>query len=413
MVEIWLPYGTTDVPVRVKDETLRGLHQIQDSLSLEAKVSAIEDALDKPLGTQPLVDLLRGRKSVAVAVNRIPDARIEGMVLDAVIRRAREAQIEPSSMRAIVCDPWSIGQASRAFDDTDTEDVTKNVLQGVRRESISYESVGDFSVDSDFAGADAKIVVGFVSANSCTGWDGAWSCLAPGLLEPSDKVELLRQAGNPSEASFQSTLLRLVRRSETKVEVDFEIDCIPGSDPLVPFLFAGKPQTVHKEVDAFLTKNRLIEAKNQQDAVIMSPGGTPFDGTLFSSLDALMCNAELLRRNGTALLVAACDGGYGPPPFYDLMRERLEASEISRRYGRTPDIVTLKTLLLTRFMSSSALVLVSTLPDYYVHHVFRMRSSKTASGALLSAERTLEELSALSVIRHASAFVSRLPSEQP
>jgi nickel-dependent lactate racemase len=268
-------------------------------------------------------------------------------------------------------------------------------------------------VAADVADAELRIALGMVTSNPFMLWDGAWSGVAPGLLGGDSLSEFLRSAGSPAEATLQPSMLAESRAVESKLEFEFELNLLSGTPSVKQSVFAGKPSLVHKEIDRYLAGARLLEVKEQADVIILSPGGAPLDRTLFSALDSALVHPEMTRRGGAIVLVAACEEAYGPDEFYNLMRSTSSASDLTRRYGRKPDIVTLKTLLVSRVLSQNTIVLISTLPDYYVHHVFGLRSSKTAGGGLLAAERAVEKLNRVVVIRHGSAFASRAATRHP
>ncbi len=406
-MEIWLSYGSTEVPVRVKEEQLKVIHQIKSTISFEDKLSAIEASLDRPFGTAPLVDLIHPQEQISIAVNRFPDPHLEAAFLDAVIRHLHEAKADPSATCIISCDPWLTERGNRSFEESEMDEASKEFLTRTKTVSGTHTSVDGLMIHAEFLQADLKIALGAVASNPFIEWDGAWSSIAPALLERESKGKFLRDAPSPGEPDFQASLLKRIRGLENKLEVDFEIDCLADAELPGSFAYAGKPHVVHKELDGFINKNRIVQEKTPADIMVISPGGRQYDRTLFSSLDPILVCQASLRRNGACVLVGACEDGYGPAAFYDLMREHFESSELSRRYSRKPDIVTLKALLVTRFLSEKELIVVSTLPDYYVHHVFKMRSSKTAAGALLAAERSVEKVTGVAVFRNGSAFSSR------
>ncbi|MEM3522599.1 MAG: lactate racemase domain-containing protein, partial [Candidatus Bathyarchaeia archaeon] len=58
MVEVWLPYGNSEVPVRIKEENLIGIFNPKEAKIVENIQLEIKNALENPIGTEKLSKLL-------------------------------------------------------------------------------------------------------------------------------------------------------------------------------------------------------------------------------------------------------------------------------------------------------------------------------------------------------------------
>ena len=69
MVDVWLPYGKTDVCVRVPARNLLGtIEPKEQQATTDAKVE-VERALKEPIGSKRLCEIVKPESTVAVVVD--------------------------------------------------------------------------------------------------------------------------------------------------------------------------------------------------------------------------------------------------------------------------------------------------------------------------------------------------------
>ena len=69
MVDVWLPYGKTDVCVRIPARNLLGTIEPKDMQGVADAKAEVERALKEPFGTKRLSEIVNIENSVAIVVD--------------------------------------------------------------------------------------------------------------------------------------------------------------------------------------------------------------------------------------------------------------------------------------------------------------------------------------------------------
>ena len=69
MVDVWLPYGKTDVCVRVPARNLLGTIEPKDQQGVADAKLEVERALKEPIGTKRLIEIVKPESKVAIVVD--------------------------------------------------------------------------------------------------------------------------------------------------------------------------------------------------------------------------------------------------------------------------------------------------------------------------------------------------------
>lgn len=163
--------------------------------------------------------------------------------------------------------------------------------------------------------------------------------------------------------------------------VDFTLDVVRNSKREVVKAFAGHP------VDAFISgvdfadEIYKVPVEKRADAVFVSPGGFPHDVDLYESCKGFSNALEVLKRNGTIILVAECSKGYGNANFRKWIEVR-DPSKIERQLRRWFTAGAYVAYSLLTVLQRSEVVLVSSLPDYFALEVLKMKTARTVNESI-------------------------------
>jgi nickel-dependent lactate racemase len=69
MVDVWLPYGKTDVCVRVPARNLLGTIEPKEQQAAADAKAEVERALKDPIGTKRLSEIVKPESKVAIVVD--------------------------------------------------------------------------------------------------------------------------------------------------------------------------------------------------------------------------------------------------------------------------------------------------------------------------------------------------------
>lgn len=395
MVDVWLPYGETEVCLRVSARSLIETLTSREAEGVEDPRIEVEKALDEPIGTGKLKEIAKSRERAAIIIKNSTevDAQLNRIALECILGELSEAGIRAQNIRVLVgYDPLTTSR------EAGIEALTRDGGLGGVEISIHDPSVdGDhveagrtrsgtrLRINRAYMEADLKISVGFVELHPYAGYGGGREAILPGIsdlkavrsnqalaLNPRARMGLLD--GNPVHED-------MVEAAEP-VGVDFALNMARNSLGRVVGASSGSLDESFMECVRLLDGMYRVEVERRADVVFWSPGGSPHDSNLYRASLGLSNALTLLKRDGILVLVAECLDGYGDEAFYKAMAEFRDSRRLERSLRRRFTAGGYVAYRLMKVMEMAEVLLVSALPDYYALDVFRLKTHRTVNEAL-------------------------------
>ena len=384
-MEIWLPYGVSDVPVRVPDENLVDI--------LQPRQPEEPTSVDfENIGSGDLITTAKNSDRICIVVG---ESRSKEMVSNAIkflINRLTRDGVSLSSLTILRA------LKSAALDGMPTE------LQIVNHSpqtsvTIPVSQSADFapSINSLIAGNTLTIVVGELRLNHVLGFSGLCDTIFPGLAsEKSAQDQLIRSKPiDPHDLVKERLEVASTLRNIYGLGFVLNSELAPIEITLDKF-----SETVER-LSGTIRRVSTIQASRSADIVVMSAGGTPLDESLLTAVESFPAGLSVLKRNGALIVAAECSLGHGDTDFYAWARERKEARHLETRLRHRFNYSGWKAAYLLRALNSHRIYLVSTIPDHHVEHTFGLRPAKTMNAAVQAAQRALGSGASISVIPNA------------
>ena len=411
MVEIWLPYGSTETFVSVNDENLLGILRPKSKDAAVNPGVAVDSALQNPSGTEPLDKIVsQGMKPVLLLELSSPGAQNIAAVSH-VLERLCEKGIPSGDIRVLLAsETGDCIRANKEVSDLWSDMFSKYSI--VEHEPTSSECVeiGKTSkgvrilVNKVFAEADSRIVVSDVSLHRFFGLKGGCSSILPGIanvdtikrnhaMMVNPNVQIGVQQGNPVYEGMQE--------AAGFAKVDLGVCLIANAKGELVKAYAGNlVESFHAASQEYLDLC-TTSFKEKSQIVIASAGGSPYDRDLYHACAWLEGALRVVKDDGAIILVAECPGAYGNKTFYEWTKNFRELkeiqSEIRKKYALGSEVA----YQLLKAREKAKIYLVSVMPDYYASSVFKLRTARTTNGALQSAQRVLGKDSKIMVLPYA------------
>jgi nickel-dependent lactate racemase len=398
LVEIWLPYGRSEVPVRVPEERLIDILRTQYA---GVRIDISTEARNIISSNGAFQNKVREAKRLCIAVGHCGNRQLASEL----IRILLETLAGQTLQTTILCTSSSPELKPEELPEA-------NIIHHTAKTSPTstipnYTGTLLPQLNSEFLGADLRVVVGELKPHPFLGYGGICDAVFPGLAsETSVRNHLTNRSGLTADD------LRNERNEiTTQVGNIFALGVVLDSqkEPFrVVFAEFGEAlSTLQMVVDATLTK----EVTKTADIVVMSAGGTPDDASLVQAIETFPAGVGLLKRNGALIVAAECINGHGDTEFYDWTRERKQAHHLQARLRHRFNYDGFKAAFLQRVLATHRIYLISTIPEYYVENVFGLRAARTVNAALQAAQRALGAESTICVIPDASRFGVRTHAE--
>ncbi len=398
MVDVWLPYGKSDVCVRIPARNLLGSIEPKHIAGAENVTAEIERALHEPIGSKRLNEIAQPQHKVAIVVDDFTRSTPSRAMLPPVLIELNTAGVKDENITVI----FGCGTHRAVQPEEAKQLVGEEVLNRVM--TISHDckaedlvSVGktkhgnNVRINRVFAEADVKVLVGDVGFHYYAGYGGGRKSVMPAisckgtishnhamLLEPKARTGVLE--GNPVHEDMTEAA-RLAK-------VDFILNVVTNSKGEIVKAFAGDLEQAFLEATRLVDEMCRVSVDRRADIVVVSPGGYPADINLYQAYKAVDNALEAVKRSGTIILVAECPEGHGNQVFYDWMTRMDDLKKVEREVKRHFELGGHKAYYLLKALKNHQIILVSSLPDYYANDVFKLKTARAVNDALREAMKT-------------------------
>jgi len=213
-------------------------------------------------------------------------------------------------------------------------------------------------VNRVFAEADLKILLGDVGFHYYAGYGGGRKSVMPAI-------------------SCSQTI--------QNNHAMFIVNVVTNSKGELVRAFAGDLEKAFYEAIKLVDELYRVTVDRRADIVVVSAGGHPGDINLYQAYKGLDNALEVVKRNGTIILVAECPEGHGNQVFYEWMMRFGELKKVEREVKRHFVMGGHKAYYLLKAQKNHAIILVSSLPDYYASDIFKLKTARAVNDAFKEA----------------------------
>jgi nickel-dependent lactate racemase len=349
VMRIDLAFGKTGLPVNLPEHFQYRVLEARSAQPLPDWQTALESALDHPIGRPPLAELARGKRSAAISVCDITRPAPNRMTLPPVLRRLEQAGIPRDGVTILI----ATGLHRPATPEEIREICGEEIAAGYRvvnhdaRNLSSHRSLGATAsgtpvyIDERFMDADLHITLGFIEPHLMLGYSGGRKLIAPGLAaQETIKVlhspRFMRDARAVEGSIEDNPLHRELLEISRMARHDFLVDVALTRDRSIAGVFAGYPEEAHRAGVEFVSRVMLETLDEPADAVITTSAGYPLDLTYYQAIKGVTAASHIVKPGGSILLAAACSEGAGAPEFCRMLGEGITDIEFLDRIKGAP-----------------------------------------------------------------------------
>ena len=393
MVDVWLPYGKTEICARVPTRSFLGsIEPKEKSGAPDAKIE-VERALNEPLGSKKLSEIVKPEHKVAIVVDDATRPAPSDILVLSLLKELNTAGVKDENITVI----FACG-THRAVKQEETVNLLgQEVLSRVKTASHDFKAQDLVHVGTTqkhgtkvllnrvFVEADVRILTGDVCLHYYAGYGGGRKSVLPGvsgeetikhnhamLLDTNAKTGMLD--GNPvHEDMVEAAKL---------AKVDFVLNVVTNSKGEVVKAFAGDLEQAFNEGVKLVDEMYRVTVDRRADIVVVSSGGNPADLNLFQAYKSVDNALEVVKRGGVIVLVAECPEGHGNQVFYDWMIKFGELKTVEREIKKNFVLGGHKAYYLLEALQNHRIILVSSMPDYYASNIFKLKTARAVNDAL-------------------------------
>lgn len=311
--------------------------------------AALAEALDRPIGCEPLAALAAAKRTAAISVCDITRPAPNAVTLPPLLARLHAAGIPIEGVTILVATGLHRGATKEEIGIIVGPEIADKyrVVSHDARDLAGHRSLGDTGrgtpvyIDERFMAADLHITLGFIEQHLMLGFSGGRKLVAPGLAaqetikvihSPRFMREPLATEGSITGNPLHAELLGIARMARH----DFSLDVTLTQDRRISGVFAGDPEKAHAAGVDFLENTSLETLSEPADAVITSAAGYPLDLTFYQTVKGVTAAQHIVKPGGRILVLGECAEGMGSPEFAHRMRTLTGFQDFLDEIRETP-----------------------------------------------------------------------------
>lgn len=413
VMEIWLPYGKTEVCARIPTRNLLGTIEPKEMSGSSNPQAEIERALKKPIGTKRLSEIAKSGDKVAITVDDATRATPSHLMVPLILDELNSAGVKDEDVTVIFARGTHRSVKREEMKRIVGEEVLGRV-KAMNHDPKSKDQVGlgttsfgtEVYVNKVFAEADVKILTGDVGLHYYAGYGGGRKSVLPGVSSAQtiqkNHAMLLHSKARTGVLEGNPVHEDMVEAAKL-AKVDFILNVVMNSQREVVKAFAGDLEQAFYEGVKLVDDMYKVPIERRAEIVVLSSGGHPFDITLFHAYSGVDNALNVVKRRGVIILLAECPEGHGQEVFYEWMVKFKDLKRIERELKRRFILGGHKAYYIMKALQRVHIILVSTMPDYYAVDVFNLKTARAVNDALRQAFEIAGKNAKVWVMPHGNA----------
>ncbi len=324
---ISLPYGKQHISFNVPDENLVGVLWPSAIEACSNPHQEIERALDHPLGTQRIEQIVSAREKVLILVDDYTRATPVPLILPHLLERLRSRQVRDEDITLLVSTgthrPCSESELREKLGEElygryrteqhDCTDKSNQVFLGLTTRGTPVW-VNHLLLEND-----RIFGIGHIDPSDYAGYAGGWKLIVPGVaaLETIDSNHALATLSFRHYGSVDLPCRQDINEAGGMVRVDQFINVVLCQDGQIGRVFAGAPAEIHSAGVKLAKQVYEVECPGLVDIAVVS--AYPYDVDYYQAIRAVEYADVMVRPGGSILVVAPCPDGIGSETFYRLL----------------------------------------------------------------------------------------------
>ncbi len=415
MVDVWLPYGKTDVCVRVPARNLLGTIDPVDRQGVADAKAEVERALKNPIpvGSKRLSEIAKAESKVAIVVDDATRKAPSEIMLLPVLAELNLAGVKDENITII----FGTGTHRAVKPEEATAILGAEVINRIKTVShdckaLDLVNIGTTKthgnkvfVNRVFTEADVRILLGDVGFHYYAGYGGGRKSVLPAVsgeetIKHNHSMLLHANAltGNLVDNPVHQDMIEGARLAK----VDFIVNTVENKKGEIVKAFAGDLEQAFAEAVKLVDAMFRVTLERRADILVVSAGGYPADINLYQAYKALDNSLDAVKRGGVIILVAECPDGHGNQVFYDWMARLGDLKYVEHEIKRNFVMGGHKAYYLLKALQNHQIILVSSLPDYYATSIFKLKTARAVNDALTEALKIAGSASRVWAMPHGS-----------
>ena len=379
-MELWIPYGETEIPIRVPDDNFYKILEPKKPASSGQLSDHIEESLSHPVNDFSFSSIVKPGNVAGILVDPIVPLSAQMQAIEIV--KARLNALGVSETKLFSRRRTSNVEARPSLDEPgiktfDPGDETFTEL-GKTSQGTSVH------LETELLTCDVRISLTMVTPHFASGFTGGPDILLPGASSfetiAKNRSLMVKGVSNPGDTG-ENIVLSDAFEAYKLAGVFYSVTLIPDGWGGIDSVFSGELEAVFREAVPRYLQVHSPRIDRKSDVVVVAAGKV-LGMDLYHGVRALSNAFGAVKREGTIILVAECSKGIGDQGFLEFSRRFSEKKELVAELRHKFKLGSHVSLFLQDALEKHRIQLVSVLPDLYAKDSFKLKPSRTASSAI-------------------------------
>lgn len=340
-VTINLKYGNQEVQAIISTGRYLGEIRPNPLPEITQPEQEIINGLRQPIGAPPIDFLVRGKGRAAIVISDHTRPLTSKLILPLLVKELEQSGLSKDSMTVVI----GVGN-HRPVTEKEKEYLIGPLYGQIKCQhsrETGYRMLGitkrgtPVEVAEPVAEADLVIAVGCIEPHQLAGFSGGVKAVAAGAasrraLEHNHKLGTLQ--GNALGQVEGNIVRRDMEEFAQIANLKFIINVVLNENQRVVSVVTGDPVKAHLAGLETARAMCSVNLKETADIVIISPGGTPKDDTVYQAQKSVRNALRAAAQGGIIIVAAKCPEGFGDPVFEEWMNAASSPKDIEGRSAR-------------------------------------------------------------------------------
>jgi nickel-dependent lactate racemase len=343
-----MDYGKTGLMVDLPNDKVIGPLEIKNAIPLANQSQAISDALANPIGSKPLAEIAKGKKTACILICDITRPVPNKVILPQILKTIEEAGVPRSGITILIATGLHRPNEGEELVELVGEDIANNyrVENHHGKETSEHDYLGitpkgvPVYIDSRYIRAELKITTGLIEPHLMAGYSGGRKVICPGIAG----IETVKVWHGPKFLEHPNADCGIVEGNPVHEEntyialmsgCDFIVNVCVDGNRQITWAGAGDMIKAWEAGVSFVRQVVRVPIKEPVDIVLTSCAGYPLDITWYQAVKGLMGALPIIKKGGTIILVASLTEGLGSPEFQQVLSENPDIKAFKKRILET------------------------------------------------------------------------------
>lgn len=339
-MQVGMKYGRGLLEVEIPEKNLAGVLTLQESVPIENPDHAVWDAIQSPIQSAPLAALAQNRNSACVVISDITRPVPNKLILPPILQTLESSGIPRENITILIATGIHRPNEGKELEEMVGPEIMNSyrIVNHFSQKIETHQYLGSTQggapvyIDKTYLESDLKVTTALIEPHLMAGYSGGRKSICPGLAS----IETMKVLHGPQILEHPKASVGILEGNPLHIEateialmagVDFNVNVTIDDQRRLTGIFAGDIVESHLAGVRSVEKQVKLTVPQPVDAVLVSSAGYPLDTTFYQAVKGVLAAVEIVKPNGSIILVAECSQGIGSGPFTDLILKTKDLTQ--------------------------------------------------------------------------------------